>query len=73
MPTSQTGQVTISSSADGSGRYVIFDNSWPANGRTVMGSYESLRDAQKVFLSATDQQALDEGTPFSALSSIQAV
>jgi hypothetical protein len=71
MPTTLPGQPTIS--AGSNGRYFIYDNSWPAHGRTVMGNYESLRDAQKVFLSATDQQALDEGTPFSALSSIQIV
>ena len=71
MPTTLPGQPTIS--AGSNGRYFIFDNSWPANGRTVMGSYESLHDAQKVFLSATDQASLDKGVPFSTLSSVQVV
>jgi hypothetical protein len=70
--TSASGRVTIS--ADGpAGRYAVFDNSWPANPHRKMGSYESLRDAQKSLLSASDQARLDMGTPFSALSSVQVV
>ena len=70
--TSATGRVTIS--ADGpSGRFAVFDNSWPANPHRKMGSYESLRDAQKSLLSATDQAQLDAGVPFSTLSSVQVI
>ena len=70
--TSATGRVTIS--ADGpSGRYAVFDNSWPSDPHRKMGSYESLRDAQKSLLSATDQARLDQGTAFSTLSAVQVV
>ncbi len=70
--TNALGAVTIS--ADGpAGRYAIFDNSWPSDPHRKMGSYESLRDAQKSLLSATDQARLDMGTPFSTLSSVQVV
>jgi hypothetical protein len=71
MPTTQAGQVTIT--AGSNGRYFVLDNSWPQNGRRTMACYESLRDAQKSLLSATDQQSLDEGVPFSTLSSVQVV
>lgn len=73
MPTSQPGQVTISSDADGSGRYRVIDNSWPPGGPRTMGHYESLRDAQNSLLSVTDQQSLATGTPFGELSSVQVV
>jgi hypothetical protein len=70
MPTTQPGQATITV---GNGRYFVIDNSWPPNGPRVMGAYETLRDAQNSFLSATDQQSLAEGVPFSELSSVQVV
>jgi hypothetical protein len=71
MPTTQPGQVTIT--ANGDGKYIIQDNSNPTTAPRTMCLYESLRDAQKALLSASDQARLDMGTPFSALSSVQVV
>lgn len=70
--TNAEGKVTIE--ADGpSGRYAVFDNSWPSDPHRKMGSYESLREAENSLLSAGDQQRLAMGMAFSTLSSVQVV